>query len=189
MATSLKTNTCLHGTEYYCSYFSQDPGRKETAQSNWANWGKSNNGTICKSLDGMWGNAKDHRNRSPSKNEQRNLFITLGPLDPVVRSLSLEDAVTLKGRRKRTERKTEGEGVLGEDHLCWGHSRSKTPQEGRRGSQHPVLCPSLSPLTTPNWKPEGKTGFDVVLVGQPFGAAGKMGKSNSAPCRDRWFHS
>ena len=154
MATSLKTNTCLHRTEYYCSYFSQDPGRKETAQSNWANWGKSNNGTICKSLDGMWGNAKDHRNRSPSKNEQRNLFITLGPLDPVVRSLSLEDAVTLKGRRKRTERKTEGEGVLGEDHLCCGHSRSKTPQEGRRGSQHPSFM--SFPLSTDNTQLEAR---------------------------------
>lgn len=102
----------------------------------------------------MWGNAKDHRNRSPSKNEQRNLFITLGPLDPVVRSLSLEDAVTLKGRRKRTERKTEGEGVLGEDHLCWGHSRSKTPQEGRRGSQHPSFM--SFPLSTDNTQLEAR---------------------------------
>lgn len=41
----------------------------------------------------------------------------------------------------------------------------------------PVLFSSLLPLTMPNWKPEGKKGFDIVCIGQPLRAPSKMEKS------------
>lgn len=46
------------------------------------------------------------------------------------------------------------------------------PRPYRKGGKVlnvPVLFSSLLPLTIPNWKPEGKKGFDIVCIVSPSG--------------------
>ena len=80
--------------------------------------------------------------------------------------------------KEGTDIKTEKESVLWKGPPLLRYAAIPRPyRKGGKVPNVPVLLSSLLPLTIPNWKPEGKKGFDIVCIGQPLRASSKMEKS------------